>query len=95
VTILGTIPGQRLFRPAFGSNLYNLLFEPMNNDTASSIRNTVILAIERWETRVVLKNSSVTPDYSNLAYHVSLQYIIPTLMNKSATFAFDLSKLPN
>ena len=95
MTILGTVPGQRLFRPAFGSNIYELLFEPMNQDTAAAIKNAIINAIAAWEPRIVLANSLVYPDYPNQAYYVNLEYTIPTLTNRAASFAFNLSKLPS
>jgi phage baseplate assembly protein W len=95
VTILGTLPGQRLFRPTFGSYLYYLLFEPMNSITANSIANASIIAIEQWETRIKLTDTSVTPDYANLSYDIALTYRIPALNNQSAVFNFKLAKLPN
>ena len=95
MTILGTVPGQRLFRPTFGSGVYNLLFEPMNANTAAAIKNSVIIAISRWETRIVIMNSIVYPDVANRVYSVGLDYTVPTLQNKAATFSFHLTQLPN
>lgn len=93
IAIIGTIPGQRLFRPDFGCNVHNQLFESMNSTTASAIRNGIMLAIERWETRITLTQSVVVPDYTLQIYHVHLDYVIPTLQNQAASFAFDLNKL--
>jgi len=93
-SILGTVPGQRLFRPNFGTNIYHKLFEPMGEETAGSIKNMIILAIQRWEPRVLLQQASVIPSFESQSYHIDLQYTIPTLNNKSASFAFALSKLP-
>lgn len=92
MTILCTQLGQRPFRPEFGSNIYNLLWLPMNSDTASMLNNNTILAIERWETRIVITDSSVIPDYNTLSYYVSLDYVVPSLQNASASFAMSFSK---
>lgn len=92
LTILGTTRGSRLFRPDFGASLYAMLFEPMTDASASKIRNAIIVAIENWETRITLTNSSVVPSYSEQTYYVTLNYIIPQLQDRAASFAFSLVK---
>lgn len=52
---LGTIRRQRLFRPGYGSYLYNLLFETVNNDTAAKIRIEIYNTAERVENGLVGK----------------------------------------
>ena len=94
MTILGTIQGQRLFRPTFGSNIYNLLFEPMCQNTANALRASTIGAIGQWETRINITNSIVYPDIPNRVYYVQLDYTIPSLQGRAATFSFNLTQLP-
>lgn len=52
--ILLTIPGERPYRPTFGSWLTLLLFDPMSTITALRARDEVIRALNQWETRVTV-----------------------------------------
>lgn len=74
--ILATPKNTRLFLPEFGSTIENLLFEPMTEETAASLYDTIIIAIQQWEPRVTIDyaRSSVTPDYDNYTYHVFLTF---------------------
>lgn len=93
-SIVGTTPGQRLFRPDFGCNVYNKLFEPMSDTVAISIKNMVMIAIERWEPRIKMVATNIVTDYASQSYYIDVQYTIPSLNNKSASYAFALSKIP-
>lgn len=79
--ILATPKNTRLFLPEFGSAIENLLFEPMDEITAASLYDTIIIAIEEWEPRVILDyaRSSVTPEYDKHAYHIYLVFRIKGL----------------
>lgn len=90
VTILSTRRGSRVFRRTFGSNLTDLLFDPMNDSTATSIKFEIISAVEDWEPRIKLVSSKVVPDYTNQLYYVELGYVIPALNNKQVSFNFNL-----
>src|ERR1700751_6163492 len=46
--------GSRLFQPEYGSRLWQLLFEPVDAQTATEIRSSFIQSIERWEPRIIL-----------------------------------------
>lgn len=90
-TILGTLPGQRLFRPQFGCLLYNKLFEPMNDDTAGSIEIIIKSSIKKWEPRIKLNSVNVYVDYKTQIYHIECKYVI-LYTNNSSSFEFSLSK---
>jgi len=74
--ILSTPKNTRLFRPEFGSSIENLLFEPMDDETVASLYDTIILAIQQWEPRVILdySKSNITPDYDKHVYYVELTF---------------------
>ena len=55
--ILSTIPGTVPLQPNFGSNLYSYMDQPINK-AFSSMANTIIKDLEKWETRA--KISKVT-----------------------------------
>lgn len=76
--ILGTVPGERLFLPTFGSQIHQLLFNPIDPITASDLRSETILAIERWEPRVRIidQETSIEAQPDNNKYLVNINYII-------------------
>lgn len=92
VTILSTHKGSRVFRRDFGSYLGDLLFEPLDSVTSDKIKSELITAIQEWEPRILIISSSVIPDYENQQYYVQLDYRIPALANKTASFNFNLAQ---
>lgn len=83
--ILSTPQNTRLFRPEFGSSIENLLFEPMDEETVSSLYDTIILAIQKWEPRVSLDyaKSNITPDYDKHVYYVELTFTVRGLTDNN------------
>lgn len=67
---------ERLFRPLEGLDIDELLFEPLNEDTAQSIFSLVIDSIARSEPRLELDMSKtdVVPDYDGNAYEVTIAF---------------------
>lgn len=59
-TLLETQKGTLIGDPAFGSNLYQLLFEPANAATAALIRQEVANTIEKYYTNVSIQQIDVT-----------------------------------
>lgn len=60
--ILGTKLGERVYRPNFGSRLFELTFAPMNTQTLLLIRLHVEEALTMWEPRIVLDRVYTEPD---------------------------------
>lgn len=50
--LLGTIPGERVMRPGYGSLLHRLAFAPNDQTTAGLAIHCVRHAVQRWEPRV-------------------------------------------
>lgn len=71
-----TIPGERPFNPALGSNVNNLLFEPIDRITAASIKSEIRDTILNFEPRVKLENINVTPNGDELVYEISIQFSV-------------------
>ena len=73
--LLETQKGTVIGDPAFGSDLYALLFQPANEATASSIRYEVANAIDNYYENVIVESVDVT--FKNktilLAIHYKLQ----------------------
>ena len=94
VTILGTRRGSRVFRRDFGSNLVDMLFEPIDEITAQRIESEILRAIGDYESRITMRSATVIPDYAEQRYFVELEYVIPQLNNKSSEFSYG-KKAPN
>lgn len=76
--ILVISPGERLFRPLFGSDIDQIPFEPLNDGTSLLLFKEIVEAIDRWETRVRIDNSTttITPNYEEQSYTLLLAFII-------------------
>lgn len=57
--LLETRRGTLIGDPAFGSNLYQILFEPANESTAALIRQEVATTIERYYTTVSIQQIDI------------------------------------
>jgi hypothetical protein len=50
--VLGTAPGERLYRPMFGSRIHDLVFAPNNAHTRSLASFYAREALLKWEPRI-------------------------------------------
>ena len=80
--------GERIINPEFGNNLYQFLYEPINNITAKRIGQAINDMFERWEPRVVIEELIVTPYEDENTYVVEINYVIPTLHNQLLNFTY-------
>lgn len=58
--ILGTRLGTRVIDRGFGSDLKEIVFEPIDDLTVSTLRLAITEAIQQWERRVDLLNVAVS-----------------------------------
>ena len=59
--ILGTAPGERVMRPAFGCNIHDLMYAPNNLNTASLAAHFCIEALTKWEPRIEAVEATADP----------------------------------
>ena len=52
LTLISTVPGERIMRPEYGCDLHRLLFAANNETTAGLAIYYVRQALERWEPRI-------------------------------------------
>ena len=71
-----TTPGERFFNENLGSNVNNLLFENMDDVTASSIKEEIQNTINNYEPRVKLLKTQVSPNFETLEFDVVIRYEI-------------------
>jgi phage baseplate assembly protein W len=74
--LLSTGQYERLMQPDIYSNLRQSLFEPLDNITASAIKNEITSVISKYESRVRLTEINCTPDFDNNGYDVNITFFI-------------------
>jgi phage baseplate assembly protein W len=77
---------ERPFQPNLGSNLDKLLFEPVNDLTASLLESDIKNTIKNYEPRVTLDYIAIRPNVDQNAYTVTIQFYVgnntlPTAVN--------------
>ena len=81
---------ERPFQPDVGSNVRRLLFENMDNITASAIEREITQVIQNFEPRVIVQGIEITDDVDNNAYEVSITFqIIATEQVGTATIILE------
>ena len=71
-----TRPGEMHFQPEMGSEVYNLLFEPLDDFTAETIQDEIINTINGNEDRVSLVRVDVEVDSEKNGFQVEVEYRI-------------------
>ena len=74
--IVLTTPGEKFFDPDFGSNVSNLLFENVDDITASQIQEEIEYSIVNYEPRVKILNITVNPNNDNGSFDAVIVYEI-------------------
>ncbi|HEY3737412.1 MAG TPA: GPW/gp25 family protein [Jatrophihabitans sp.] len=60
--VLMTAPGERLMRPQFGCQIWDLLFEPVTANLLGLMNEMVRQALAQWEPRVVVTDVQSVPN---------------------------------
>lgn len=84
--IFGTMQGQRRMLPEFALPFFNILFEPIDEQTAYLIGNEMLSAIQKWEDRIEVLNVNVYPDEDNLQYVITLTFKLRTSTSEPQTY---------
>lgn len=71
-----TYQGERPFNQILGSKVSRLLFENVNEITASAIKDEIETTINNFEPRVNLLEVRVSPDYDGYEFNVKVRYEI-------------------
>ena len=56
-----TAPGERVMRPDFGCEIWDLVYSPVNAATLGQMANAVRQALSRWEPRIEVDDVTVRP----------------------------------
>jgi len=71
-----TLPGERFFNENLGSKVNRILFDNIDDFTASVIRDEIQNVIDTYEPRINLLNVNVSPNYDTLEFNVTIEYEI-------------------
>tara|TARA_B100000131_G_scaffold302558_1_gene325815 strand:- start:7316 stop:7717 length:402 start_codon:yes stop_codon:yes gene_type:complete len=74
--IVMTVRGEKFFDENFGSRVSQLLFENIDDLTASSIQEEIEFSITNYEPRVKLLNVSTVPNFDEGSFDVIINYEI-------------------
>lgn len=79
--LLRTKKGERRMSPDFGSGLWNVLFEQINDDIGPIIDSTIRKDINRWMPYVVVSSVEVTqfPDNNYNRMNVLVKFTVPSI----------------
>ena len=74
--IVSTLPGEKYFNPNFGSRISKVLFENIDDITASVIVDEIKESIRNYEPRVKLLDVQAFPNFDNNQFDVNITYEI-------------------
>jgi phage baseplate assembly protein W len=82
--------GERFFNNNLGSRVSSLLFESLDDITASSVRDEIENTINNYEPRVELISVDATPDYDNGELSITIKYYIVGIEAQPQQLSFAL-----
>ena len=93
--IMMTAPGERVMRPKFGCEIWDLLFEPVTITLIGRIQMAVRKAIAMWEPRVDIDNVVPTPDPDDHSLvRISITYTVKST-NDRRNLVYPFYVIPN
>lgn len=91
--LLGTVRGERVMRPDYGTNLYGNVFESMRTSTAARISEDIRRAILFHEPRVNLEDISFRKGTEEGRIEINIEYtIIATNTRTNMVYPFYLTE---
>ena len=76
INLLLTHKGERPLNPKFGTNLLNLIFEPIDNKIITDIQNQIIDNVRVYIPEITLTEIEITPDANQNKLFVAVSYIL-------------------
>ena len=87
-----TTPGERPFNPELGSQVSQLLFEPIDDITTQALKEQIENTINNFEPRVRLRQVVCKPNYDADEYDISIRYDIVGIEANSQQLSFALQQ---
>ena len=89
-TLVLTTPGERFFNNGLGSQVNNLLFENVDDLTASSVKSEIENTIRNFEPRVKLLSTKVSANPDSNEFDVIITYEIVGIEAEAQQLSFAL-----
>lgn len=88
-TSRGSVPG----KPTFGSDIYKILFSPLDDLTISLAENYVKEALDEFEDRIVVESVEMTKveEFNKLIIVINFYYAEEVSMNESTIYSTSIS----
>ncbi|CAL9499428.1 hypothetical protein SUDANB171_03393 [Streptomyces sp. enrichment culture] len=74
--VLATAPGERPMRPEFGCAIHDMVFAPVNEQTAGRIQHEVHTSLDRWEPRIDVHEVEVTAGTDRSVLYIDIRYAV-------------------
>ena len=87
--LLLTVKGERINQPELGCDLFNVLFEPMDDTLGSKIDVSIREAVDKWLPHVIIKN--ITVDLTEEENLVNISLMFSTSIDPGATDSITLN----
>ena len=87
-----TTPGERPFNPELGSQVSQLLFEPIDDITTQALKEQIENTVNNFEPRVKLRQVVVKPNFDADEYDISIRYDIVGIEANSQQLSFALQQ---
>ena len=92
VNLLLTNKGERAFKPDYGSDIRNYLFEPLDYATSAQIQGNIRHTIAKWEPRIQVTSLTAKPNFDDNGFDVEMTYKIRGLDNPPVAVDFFLAR---
>ena len=80
--LISTVPGERVMRPEYGCDLYQLLFSLNDDTTAGMAIHYISLALRRWEPRIdIVRLDATANPVRPEVLDIMLEYRVRTTNN--------------
>ena len=79
--IVMTRKGERFFKPDLGSNVADLLFEPLDSATASLLKEEIEYVITKYEPRINLLRCDISANYDSNGFDCAISFEIIGIMS--------------
>ena len=74
--LLLTIPGERVMRPNYGTEIRRILFEPDSSDLVLNVGNEIEEKVEFWLPNITIKNVNLEKDSDKHIIYISIKYAL-------------------
>ena len=94
--LLLTIKGERVAQPEFGSDLYNILFEPIDTDGGidENLESTIREAVDIWLPYIIIENVIVEINKKN-EISINIHFTTSLNPNQNNSLSLTVQKYPH